>query len=126
MDANGNKIFAVDFDGTLSFGKWPETGKPNRDLFDYLIQQKTEGARIILFTCRTRDRLTEAVEYCRKYGLEFDAVNENLPELIELYGEDTRKIEADVYIDDKAVNPVAGNYSAAPNQYFIERKGIKP
>lgn len=25
-----------------------------------------------------------------------------------------------------AANSVTGNYSATPNQYFIERKGIKP
>lgn len=47
-----------------------------------------------------------AVDYCKKAGLEFDTVNENLPELIEAYGGDTRKINADVYFDDKAVNPI--------------------
>lgn len=48
--------------------------------------------------------MQEAVEWCRQYGLEFDAVNENLPEMIKRYGNDSRKIHADVYIDDKAVN----------------------
>ena len=98
-------IYAVDFDGTLSFGKWPETGSPNGSLFDFLIGQKDQGARIILNTCRTGDQLTAAVEYCRNYGLEFDAVNENLPELVEWYGSDCRKINADRYIDDKSVTP---------------------
>lgn len=106
MDANGNIIIAVDFDGTLSFGKWPECGEPNEGLFEELKEQKAAGARIILFTCRNGGQLTEAVDYCRAYGLEFDAVNENLPELIEYYGGDTRKINADIYIDDKALNPV--------------------
>lgn len=31
--------------------------------------------------------------------------NENLKEHIDFYGEDTRKINADLYIDDKAVRP---------------------
>ena len=31
-------------------------------------------------------------------------MNENLPEMIEWHGNDCRKIFADVYIDDKAVN----------------------
>lgn len=40
---------------------------------------------------------------CKSWGLEFDAVNENLPQLIELYGIDSRKICADEYWDDKSV-----------------------
>ena len=34
-------------------------------------------------------------------GLVFDAVNEPLPEQIKRWGNDTRKIYADYYIDDK-------------------------
>lgn len=55
------------------------------------------------WTCRVGERLQEAVEWCRGYGLEFDAVNENLPEIIECFGTDTRKVCADIYIDDKMV-----------------------
>ena len=50
------------------------------------------------------EKLQEAVEWCRQHGLEFDAVNENLPETVEWYGTDCRKVFADVYIDGKAVN----------------------
>ena len=45
------------------------------------------------------------MEWCRKWELEFDAVNENLPEIIERYESDGRKIDADVYIDDKSCFP---------------------
>lgn len=108
MDMNGNIIFAVDFDGTLSLGvPWPELGEPNKALFEALIREKAAGARMILYTCRNGEHLEAAVEYCRAQGLEFDTVNENLPELIEAYGGDTRKINADIYLDDKAINPVA-------------------
>lgn len=41
----------------------------------------------------------------QQWELEFDAVNENLPEIIERYGSDGRKIYADVYIDDKSCFP---------------------
>ena len=37
------------------------------------------------------------------WGLTFDAVNENLPERIEMFGNDPRKIGADEYWDDRAV-----------------------
>ena len=102
MDMNGNKIFAVDFDGTLSMGtKWPEIGFPNVELISFLKKQKAAGSRIILYTCRTGEHLIQAEAFCLKYGLTFDAINENLPELVEAYGNDTRKINADFYIDDK-------------------------
>lgn len=108
MDLNGNTIYAVDFDGTLSLGvPWPEIGRPNKTLFEALIREKAEGARMILFTCRNGEHLKAAVDFCRAQGLEFDTVNANLPELIEAYGGDTRKINADVYLDDKAINPIA-------------------
>ena len=101
-DTSGNKIYAVDFDGTLSQGApFPEIGTPNKPLFDMLIRKKKRGARIILNTCRTGEDLNAAVEFCKENGLLFDTVNENLPELITLYGGDTRKINADYYIDDK-------------------------
>lgn len=96
-------IIAVDFDGTLCEDKWPEIGAPNEELFSYLkLQQRRYGVRLILWTCRSGERLQNAVNFCSKHGLEFDAVNENLPDVIEMYGDNTRKISADIYIDDKA------------------------
>ena len=106
-DLNGNKIYALDFDGTLSMGAdWPAIGQPNEPLFHYMIAEQAAGARMILYTCRNGKDLEHAIHFCKKNGLEFDAINENLPELIELYGGDTRKINADYYIDDKALNPI--------------------
>lgn len=95
------KIIAVDFDGTLCENKWPEIGEINSHLFQLLTYEKSRGNKIILWTCRSGDRLTEAVNWCKEHGLEFDAVNENLPEAIEEFGLDTRKIFAHVYIDDR-------------------------
>lgn len=97
-------IYAVDFDGTLCESVFPGIGNPNIELINHLIKRRKQGNKVILWTCRIEERLKEAVEWCKGYGLEFDAVNENLPEMIERYGNDCRKIAADVYIDDKAVN----------------------
>lgn len=97
-----NKIIAVDFDGTLCRGAWPEIGEPNTRLIEDLKRRKKQGDKIILWTCRVDEMLTAAVEWCRAFGLEFDAVNENLPETIEYFGNDSRKIYADEYIDDKS------------------------
>ncbi len=101
-------IIAADFDGTLSFGTWPEVGPANVDLIDYLIERRRSGDKLILWTCRADDALERAVEWCREQGLTFDAINDNLPETKEKYGNNSRKISCDFYIDDRAVN--VGNY----------------
>ena len=90
MDLN-YKIIAVDFDGTLCYSNWPELGAPNTMLIDYLLQE-----------CRAGKALTDATEWCCEQGLTFDAVNDNLPEIVELYGNNSRKITCDLYIDDKS------------------------
>lgn len=97
-------IYAVDFDGTLCESIFPGIGAPNLSLIEHLKKRRAQGNKIILRTCRVNGRLQAAVDWCKEYGLEFDAVNENLPEMIEWFGNDCRKICADVYIDDKAVN----------------------
>ena len=101
---NGYKIIAVDFDGTLSFGEWPEVGPANKGLIDYLKRQQRCGDKLILWTCRAGKELDIAIDWCKENGLKFDAINDNLPEITQKYGNNSRKITCDVYIDDKAVN----------------------
>lgn len=96
-------VFAVDFDGTLSFGQWPEVGVANEGLIDFLKKRKSQGDKLILWTCREGETLDKAVIWCHEHGLEFDAVNDNLPEIIEQYQWNSRKISCDFYIDDKAI-----------------------
>ena len=95
-----NIIYAVDFDGTLCSKMWPIIGSPNLALISDLILARELGDKVILWTMREGQLLEEAVEWCMEYGLEFDAVNDNLPEQQEVYGNNPRKIYADVYIDD--------------------------
>ncbi len=97
-------IFGVDFDGTLSFGQWPDTGEPNTGLINFLQERKERGDKLILWTCREGECLNAAVDWCASYGLNFDAVNDNLPEISKKYGCNSRKISCDFYIDDKAVS----------------------
>lgn len=102
-------VYAVDFDGTLSFGKFPEIGKPNERLIKFLREAREKGDKVILWTCRgNRDEdkwLDEAVEWCKGKGLEFDKVNENLDEVVSEFGFNPRKVVADVYIDDLGLEP---------------------
>lgn len=97
------KIIAVDFDGTLCKNLWPDIGEPNNRLIWELVELREKfGVKLILWTCRAGEKLEEAVEWCADRGLIFDAVNENLPEIVEMMGGDTRKIYAYEYIDDRA------------------------
>lgn len=95
------KIIAVDFDGTLCFSNWPELGEPNIKLISYLKNEKAAGSKIILWTCRAGAALADATKWCLEQGLYFDAINDNLPEIIEEYGNNSRKITCDIYIDDR-------------------------
>ena len=99
MNLKSVKIIAVDFDGTLCENSWPEIGEPNEELIEYLRNRKKDGDKLILWTCRVEDMLQKAVEWCKERNLVFDAVNENLPEIIENFGSDTRKIFANEYIE---------------------------
>lgn len=96
-----NKIIAVDFDGTLCENKWPEIGEANKEMITYLKDRQVNGNKLILWTCRVDDMLKNAIDWSAEQGLIFDAVNENLPEIVASFGTDTRKIFANEYIDDR-------------------------
>lgn len=95
-----DKVIAVDFDGTLCSNEWPYIGEPNKELIDW-IKTVRDKNKFILWTCRTGQQLTDAVNWCADQGIYFDAINDNLDEQIKIYGNNPRKINANYYIDDK-------------------------
>lgn len=97
------RAIAVDFDGCLCREAWPEIGATNWPVVKRLMREKQRGTKLILWTCRTGELLKRAVAWCAERGLTFDAVNENLPERVEQYGGESRKVSADEYWDDRAV-----------------------
>jgi hypothetical protein len=52
------QTIAVDFDGTLCYSKWPELGQPNQALIEYLQEWKRNGNKLILWTCRAGEALS--------------------------------------------------------------------
>ena len=98
------KIIAVDFDGTLVTNKHPDIGEPIPETIAALKAEQEAGAKVILWTCRRNEHVIAATNWCRENGIHVDAVNENLPSMIEFFGEDTRKIFANAYWDDKAID----------------------
>ena len=75
-------VIAVDFDGTIVRHRYPGIGKE------------------IPFAIETL-KLDEAVEWCKNRGLEFYAVNKDYPEEQKDHQSYTRKLKADLFIDDR-------------------------
>jgi hydroxymethylpyrimidine pyrophosphatase-like HAD family hydrolase len=99
---------AVDFDGTIVEHRYPEIGKEILFAFDTLKALQKQKHLLILWTYRSGKELDEAVEYCRQNGVEFYAVNKSYPE--EEFNENfsSRKIEADIFIDDRNIGGMLG------------------
>ena len=101
-------IIAVDFDGTITkANNYPECGEFMPGAIAALKALKAVGCTLILWTCREGEPLAAAVEHCRKAGVEFDAVNEQAPQVRELFG-GARKVFANFYVDDLNVGGFAG------------------
>ena len=90
------KIIAVDYDGTLEVN-----GKMNAGLIESLVREQSAGSIVILWTCREGKSLMQAVETLARHGLAPNYVNRNCPQAMGAIGHDSRKVFADVYIDDK-------------------------
>ena len=95
---------AVDFDGTIVEHRYPEIGKElpfATQTLKMLIEQRH---KLILWSVREGKLLDDAVEWCRQRGVEFYAVNKDFPEEEENKNQSfSRKIKADVWIDDRNV-----------------------
>ncbi|CVK16104.1 hypothetical protein Ga0061079_10563 [Apibacter mensalis] len=103
-----NKIIAIDFDGTIVEDKYPEIGKPMIFAFETMRKLQSKGFRLILWTYRHGKRLDEAVQFCYKNGIEFYAVNSSFEG--EIFDKETqsRKINADYFIDDRNLGGFPG------------------
>ena len=102
-----SKVIAVDFDGTIVEHNFPEIGREMLFAFNTLKALQKKGHRIILWTYRTGEFLDAAVAYCHKNGVDFYAVNKSFPEE-ELSEDNPRKIQADLFIDDRNLGGFPG------------------
>lgn len=98
------KAIAIDFDGCLFTDAFPDIGEPIWPVIEKAKKEQQNGAGLILWTCREGDLLEKAVRACQSCGLEFDAINESLPDWIEEFENRPRKVGASEYWDDKSIN----------------------
>ena len=92
---------AVDFDGTIVEHRYPAIGPEKPFAIDTLKYLCAQRHKLILWTVREGELLDEAVAYCRRRGLEFYAVNKNYPEEKPTHEGYSRKLQADLFIDDR-------------------------
>ncbi|WP_321332268.1 BT0820 family HAD-type phosphatase [uncultured Bacteroides sp.] len=93
-------VIAVDFDGTIVEHRYPEIGKEIPFAIDTLKLLQQDRHQLILWTVREGKLLDEAVEWCRQKGVEFYAVNKDYPEEGRENRGFSRKIKADLFIDN--------------------------
>jgi hypothetical protein len=105
---NPSLVIAVDFDGTVVEDRYPEIGKPLPFALQTLKRLTEDGHRLVLWTYRHGRPLAAAVEFLESNGVELYAVNQSFPgESQDLQGY-SRKIHADVFVDDRNVGGFPG------------------
>lgn len=127
-----SKVATIDFDGTIVEHFFPRIGEPLPLAFEVLKEMKAAGWKLILWTCRenstryeNRQYLTDAVDFCLKNGVEFDAVNEAIRE--EDFRDDDfslRKPYAHCHIDDKNLGGFPG--WDVVRKVLLQKENMKP
>ncbi len=92
---------AIDFDGTIVEHRYPEIGAEIPFAIETLKMLINDRHRLILWSVREGELLDEAVEYCRKRGVEFYAINKDYPEEKTTDRNFSRKLKVDLFIDDR-------------------------
>lgn len=101
---------AVDFDGTIVENQYPAIGVEKPHAIKVLKQLAAEGDDIILWTARSGPLLQDAVDWCESQGLKFFAVNSNYHMCVDHQNgfKGSRKIHADIFIDDSIIGGFPG------------------
>lgn len=100
------KYIVIDFDLTIFKSNFPHVGSPMpyaKEVINELYMRK--DCVVVINTCRSGKYEGMAENALKEYGINYDWLNCNPPELIESFGQDCRKLSAHngVYIDDKCL-----------------------
>lgn len=98
MKWRNKMVIAIDFDGTITDKNiFPEIGKFKEHAIDAIRNLQAHGHKVVLWTCREGRYLNAARLALNREGIYLDDYNYSPYQL------QSRKIVADVYIDDKNV-----------------------
>ena len=101
-------LIAIDFAGTIVEDAYPKIGKPKPFAIETIKMLQSDGHRLILWTYRHGRALREAEKFMVDNGIAPYAVNRSYPEEEFKSKEASRKIHADIFIDDR-------NYGGLPD-----------
>jgi len=91
------KLIAVDLDGTLCEGEWwgrmDQKPIPIQKMIDYVNDLYMKGGHIIIYTARSSALCRDTMAWLDKHGVCYHGIMMQ------------KKPGADVYIDDKSINP---------------------
>ena len=118
-------IISIDYDDTLVYADYPNVGVLKEFAALAVNQLYSEGHTIIIWTCRSGDHETQAKEYLERMGVMFHHINENHPENVAKYDSDSRKIFADIYIDDKQLGGLPDSWLEILDRIKEQIKNIK-
>jgi len=96
-------IIAIDFDGTICSGTYPNIDSVKPYAKEVINKLYDDGHYIIIWTCRENEMLLKAINWLLDNGIKFHRVNDHNPENLAKYGGSTRKVYAHLYVDDKQV-----------------------
>ena len=106
-------IIAIDFDGVIAqINKhWiPGTANIPGPLVEgadtYIKQLYEDGHQIIIWTCRGGQNLWLAEQYLEEHGIPFHRINDNVESHYDRFKHNTRKVHADIYIDDNQIGGI--------------------
>lgn len=112
-------IIAIDFDNTIAFTSFPTIHGIRPGAVETIRGMRKNGHYVIIWTCRCDKDLTDAINFMLETGIEFDRINDNHPDNVRKYGFNSRKINADIYIDDKNIGGFSSWYDV---QEFFKLK----
>jgi hypothetical protein len=96
-------VLSIDFDETIVNSNYPVIHSLKENAKEYINRLYDEGYYIIIWTCRSKDEKQNAANFLRKEGVKFHCINKHHPYFLKLFKGNTRKILADLYIDDKCL-----------------------
>ncbi len=116
---------AIDFDGTIVEEAFPGIGKMKPEADKYINLLYREGHNILIFTCRTGSYEGDAENFLRRKGIEYHYINNNMPSSIQYFKKDSRKLSADIYIDDKGILGLPSTWEEIYNIIQLKVKQLK-
>jgi len=92
---------SIDFDGVLNDSEYPEIGEIDSGKIRIIRDWIDRGHTVIFNSCRPTDIIEKVLKPYFMFGRAcYSYFNSSTHENIEKFGDETRKIYADVYIDD--------------------------